>query len=241
MRKLFLIPLAIILFSSCKKNTNETSAKNIQGVVYLYNEFGQRLPNAAGVTVVLEYVGDTAITDSAGGFSFTSKYLPAVSYTIMYSKSGYGTYQQNFTIAANTANTTVPNAAVYANSTTVITNLAATIDTAYSSGGYYTIYLTGALTPAGTTQEPRNMIVFTGPTPDVSPTNYANAWFIGTTIYGTLKVYVSNVPGGQTLYLVGYGISMPTSSTAYQDPTTGKFVYPSICSTPSNVASIALP
>ena len=128
MNKLFALCLVILLFSACKKTTTieelPTPLQTVEGFVALYNEFGQALPNSAGATVSLDSTSFSAITDSAG--KFVIKNVPAGSYTVSYTKNGYGTIKQNYHDYQGGGNYLLLSVNLYANSTSTITGLSAT-------------------------------------------------------------------------------------------------------------------
>jgi len=246
MKKLLYITLVTLLFSSCTKKTTTTDelptpTQNLQGFVYLYNQFGQYQQSYAGVTVSLDSTSYTATTDSTG--AYTLKNVPAGYYSITYSKPGYGTYKRSyFEYLADKANQ-LTDVNLYQNSTSSITNLK--LDSVVYSPTNYGIELTGTISSSASATQYANFILFVGTSPAVSPGNYAQVYTTSgfnniSTSFNYLFTPYSTLSAGQTIYIVVYGIAA-TSNSYYVNPATGKYIYTSLGSTPSNVASIVLP
>jgi hypothetical protein len=105
MRKLLLFSTAIFfLLISCKKEKDSPEPEpspvapvveaegSIIGKVILYDAFGSKLDSSAGTsTVAIEEIGKTVSTDIKGNFTLTA--IKAGTYTIVYSKTNFGTFK----------------------------------------------------------------------------------------------------------------------------------------------------
>ena len=240
-KRLILLCLVIIFLNSCTKKSNTTVQEypalpqNVEGFVFLHNEFGQFQQSNAGVTVYLDSTSFTATTDTAGKFTLPN--VPAGNYTITYSKSGYGTYKSSYSDFLGGETYQLPTTNLYAMPTTTVTGLATQPDTINNNSF---IKVSGKLNPPGSVAEPRNIILFAGSYASVSPNNYTQS--VITTSYDTSFSIILNAypyfSAGQTIYYVVYGIS---GSSTYKDNATGKMVFSAMGATPSNVTSAVAP
>jgi hypothetical protein len=86
-----------ILVSGCSKNEDPLSVSSsdmsgtLGGWVELEDIDGARIPDAGGVSVAVEGTNFTATTGSDGQWSIAD--LPAGTYVVTFSKSGYGTFK----------------------------------------------------------------------------------------------------------------------------------------------------
>ncbi len=236
-KRLFLLCQAIIFLNYCtsKKNTTVQEypalPQNVEGFVFLCNEFGQFQQNNSGVTVFLDSTSFTTTTDTVG--KFTLQNVPAGNYTITFTKSGYGTYKSSYSDYLGGETYQLPTTSLYATPTTTVTGLSAQIVDSV-------VQVSGVLSPAGSETQPRSALLFASLSPSVSPDNYTQAFIAyedtGSSI--NFSPVLSSFSSGQMVYLVAYGAS---ANSYYKNPVTGKLVYPFVGSTASNVATVVAP
>ena len=233
-----------LLISACGKDDDPTPTVSkgiISGTVDVYDDKLTSLSDKSGFTVTISNLsGKTAVTDAAGKFTFTD--VPYDSYDLSFSKTGYGTYK-SFGVNHQSSSSIIPTVSLGAVSTTSVTALAFANNTYNGSPGVSYIYSTS---PSPTTLNRGYVRVFFGSTSAVSSTNYIN--FSSTrgnasnNITGGFtadELYGLGLKPGQTVFLKLYGESV--FSNAYDDPATGKFVFPNLNTTSPAAISFIVP
>ena len=209
---------------------------DIIGEVNLYDEGTTEIDNS-GMTVRVEGTPASTTTDASG--SFTIPDVDFGSYTLVYEKTGYGTFK-SFDLdhsGGNTVITEIPSLGQV--STTSITDL-----TANSDGTTVTV---GATTePAASSGNTRYVRFFFSTTSDVSDENYeavletleaqSNPYNLNLT---TASLTALGFSSGETVYVRAYGESF--QSNQYDDPDLGRTVFPNVNSTSSAAASFEVP
>src|SRR6185312_16761018 len=105
MKRIIAVSLIILVLSSCKKSAPVSYPSGpIEAYVKLYDELGKQLTGAGGVTVtIIDTINNSnalnpvsyrfqSTTDVSGKCTFGN--VPAGPYTLVFSKSGYGTVVQ---------------------------------------------------------------------------------------------------------------------------------------------------
>jgi|GEM_PF-2086056 len=244
MRKLALFSLVVVLFISCKKTTIAelpVATMDLEGFVFLHNEFGQYQKSNAGVTVSLDNTSYSTTTDSLG--KYVIKQIPAKYYDITFSKSGYGTYKQHeyYTDSLNGKTYQRSSLDLYVTPTSVITNLAAHID-------QNNVVITGTISPAGSRTERRGVVLFSTILPNVSSTNYTKSqavvFFVDSSSFSFQFPASDFFSPPDTNYFVAYGIAanpIGGSVTPYYDFTNQVTIPSALSPVYSNITSIVLP
>ena len=239
----YLVIISLLSLTSCKNGdpgpTGPTLTGDVIGYCYIYDVLGTNVVNHSGVLVTAEGSNKSAITDSSGRFFITG--LSTGTYNIAYSKSGYGTrktisYQFVGNGQAYLGPVGISQLPVFS-----ITNLRAvkSADTIKISGT-----LTGSL-PIGN----RWIRLFFGKSSGVSfnPSDYlynipvgaGNASTTFSTNMSAQSFYGFGSAAGQTVYIIAYSESYVIDS--YIDILTGKFIFPNLNKTPSNIVSVVVP
>ena len=210
------------------------------GYAILTDLSGSQLPDRSGVTVTAEGTNISDVSDSTGRWVLTN--LPTGTYTIAYSKTGYGTRKGMGYQFVGGGQTSYGTTYLYQIPGFTVTGLSAT-----PSGDNVTISLTltGLLPTAS-----RYVQVFIGTSAAVSsdPKNYRSTFSLG--IAGTSTTFTGDIPSqslfhsygfsaGQTAYVVAY--AMGSGSGSYLDLETGRYWYSSLNPVPSNVDTVAVP
>jgi hypothetical protein len=226
--------ILITLATSCGKDDSAPAVLTgtLRGSVQVWNDKATSLTDRSGVTVTIENIsGKSTSTAADGSFQFTD--LPYDTYDLTFSKSGYGTRKVfGVKLLGTTSGTTVNMATVQfgALSTTTITSL--TIVNATYNGGPGVTY-SYSMNPVPSTSSRAYVRAFLGTTNAVSSTNY--------TAYSALNsASNNNVNGGFTaseLYAMGFTAGQPVfiklygdsyQSNDYDDPATGKTIFPNL-------------
>ena len=250
----------LFFFLACRKTDNGVvpaiTTRTVEGTVYLYDQFGRRLPNSPNVTIIItgttsnatyisstaSYISastDTTLSDSSGNYFFSN--INEGSYTITYQKSGFGTYQKfNFIITGSSNSATIPQATLQPYSTTVPLSL--TVDT--TGAADTTIRISATIDTVATATEQRELLVFVGTDSTVSSTHYDYPVRLpilsGNSASVNFYAYTYGYSSGTKLYFIAYGF--PTGpSSSYISAVTQQVVYPSLNPTPSAVTSITVP
>ncbi len=209
------------------------------GYAYLYDLNAVRATDQSGITVVAEGTSVTATTASDGRWVLSG--LPTGTYTIAFSKTGYGTAKRISFQFVGGGQTSFGSIYLFQLPGFTIGTLSATV----SSGA---VYIGGTLT-GSLPEAPRVVRIFIGTTASVSsdPSNYA--FTIGTVVSDTGTTFITAVASqsfaaygftvGQTAYIVAYPDAL--GSSAYLDLSTGKYYYPNLNPIPSVVVSAVVP
>ena len=244
MRKPFLLLLVFCAFITCKKRNEDipepASKAAISGSVNLYDEATLPLSNSDMKVSVL---GTTPLisvsTDASGKYLLPS--VPFGTYTLVYEKTGYGTYLKPGVVHATDGSPTIltNTPSLGKKSTTTITNL--TI-----SQNASTILVNASTNPAGSMGNTRYIRYFLSASSAVSKDNYSYA---SAGLVSRINPYeITLTPGilstagfasGQTVYIKVYGDAF--WSNEYQDSSTGKKVFPNVNESAASAVSFIVP
>lgn len=245
-----IVVIALFIFS-CKNGEESTTTpelKNgrINGSVDLTDEFGTLLPFDSGmiVTALNTMNSYVVLTDTLGNFSLND-IIPGT-YTINYSKNGFGTYKRfNVVVPSTGAPTILANTNVLGQrSTTLISALNVNYDTTNAKFNFPCI-----VNPTPSIAQQRGIRLFFGLSNSVSSTNYIYTpaqFYTAQTSNGEIKNFspaalTSNgFNSGDISWVIAYGESLVTNS--YADSSSGNPIYPNInSSNPSNVFGFIIP
>ena len=211
---------------------------DLKGIVILINENGSQPSDKSGVLVSIEGTSLTATTDITGSFTFSG--IETGTYTIVCSKSGYGISKSLKYQFTGDGQAFIGTMYLCQRATFSVSNLS------NPSGS------TIAITLSQTVTATKSVILFIGANNSVSsdPQNYITTVVIVSSTFtnGALSTSLSQsfyrsagLVTGNTGYIVAYGINDGSRFSGYTDLSTGRFIYTSISSTPSNVLSITVP
>ncbi len=233
-----LVPLCIGSLS-CNKASSNISYGQIRGVVRLVDDLNNP-QSFAGMQVTAENTGVSTMSDSLGRYFLNG--LQNGIYNLVYSKPGYGTYilvgfNNNGNVSYNPS--IVPLVTMGQFSTTTFTALTVNVNND-------SVVLRPTIDPAGTTIQPRGIRFFYGTVPDISSENYMaySKVYQLSNATGVLKVgydyfYSLGFTSGETVYIKGYGDAF--FSNDYDDPQTGKHIFPNLNDTTVDAVSFILP
>lgn len=240
--KFLFIPFFALLFVGCKSGAVSPSSfgtQKIFGDVYLFDDLNNN-ELREGMMVEIKGNGFTALTDSAGRYSFSN--VPFGTYSITYSKEGYGTYQlDTFYHKQNVDDTPtiIPRFALGRISTTSITGLDISI-----VGD--TVKVNPFISPAGDYSNPRGVRLFYGTSDAVAGNNYdahSDVYRIrnstGVIKIGKTELYAMGFTSGTTVFVKAYGEAFTAND--YTDVATGKRVFPNLNTTTVAAKSFVLP
>jgi hypothetical protein len=254
------IALLIILYIGCSKDSSNNSITvpnlilaqqnraNIQGLIVLYDEDGNRQIDMSGVTVSIDNSTVSTKTETDGKWKLDS--IPYGTYDISYSKDGYGTgkIMGLYHAATNHATTVITkNESMAVNSTIAINNLIVTP----FSGTIQAVGVSGVhIDPIFNNPSGKDKFVrlFFSDNPNVSMSNYLadvkiktngasaqmNDYNLTTSFFESL-----GFKRGQTIYVKAYGDSFLADQ--YTNPLNNAVVFPSLSDKPSNTVSFVLP
>ncbi|MFY8024220.1 MAG: carboxypeptidase-like regulatory domain-containing protein [Sediminibacterium sp.] len=255
-----IIALLIILYIGCSKDSSNNSISvpnlvlaqqnraNIQGMIILYDEDGNRQPDMSGVAVSIDNSTVSTQTGPDGKWKLDS--IPYGTYDISYSKEGYGTgkIMGLYHAATNHATTVISKSeAMAVNSSIAISNL---IITPFS-GTIQAVGIAGVhIDPifANPSGKDKYVRLFFSDNPAVGSTNYTaelkiksngasaqmNDYNLTTSFFESL-----GFKKGQTIYVKAYGDSFLADQ--YTNPINNTIVFPSLSNQPSNTVSFVLP
>lgn len=199
-----------------------------------------------GVTVTLEGATPiTATSDANGRFEFTN--VRNGTYNLSYSRAGYGTVRRfGLGHVGGDQPTALGAATLTQIATTVASTTTATINP--SAGAVVLNFTLSKPAPANTwryavlasstptaTAATSTLISGGGITVGGSPV----ASYPGNSIIDKSNLINAGFPSGSTVYLTVYG--SPNNIASYTDPTTGRAVYSSLNTTPSNTVAVVVP
>lgn len=235
--------LIILLgISSCSKDEDQTpdpiTKANITGSVNLYDEGTTQIDNS-NMTVKVE--GTTpaisATTDANGDFTLSD--VPFGTYTILYEKSGFGTFKKFDIEHENNATAILNTPSIGEISTTQITNLEANV-----SGNDIIISVT--TNPAGSNGNTRYVRYFLSTDSNVSSENYTYFSPGLVSQINPKEITLSNndltsagFSTGETVFVKVYGDSF--WSNEYNDSDLGRNVFPNLNMTSTNSVSFIVP
>lgn len=219
---------------------------NIQGMILLYDEEGNRQTDMSGVTVSID--NSTVSTQTGADGKWTLDSIPYGTYDISYAKQGYGTgkIMGIYHAATNHATTIISNSESMAvNSSIAISNLVITpFDAGIQALGVNGVHIDPLFNnPSGKDKYVR---LFLSDNANVSSNNYlANVKVRtnGTTQKNDFNLttrFFENLgfKKGQTIYVKGYGDSFLADD--YTDPITNTTIFPSLSTKPSSTVSFVL-
>lgn len=240
-----LLILSSFVFTSCNDDddtNNEPGATtaDIVGSVNLYDEATTQISDS-GMTVEIEGVLPliSAITDFEGDFTLSN--VPFGTYTLIYSKTGYGTYKRLDVVHTNTGSptplTTAPS--LGQSSSTQVTDLSASPD-----GGEVVLSIT--TDPAGNSGNTRYVRYFLSASSSVSDENYS---FVSEVLISQINPKETSLTvnefskagfsSGQTVYAKAYGDSF--WSNEYEDSDLGRTIFPNLNATSAGAVSFVVP
>lgn len=243
-----LLPLSwsfilILFITSCSNNDDGPAAAtkaNISGSVNLYNESTNQVDNS---NMTVSVLGTTplisAVTDAEGRFVLSN--VPFGTYTLEYTKSGYGTYKKfgvvHGTNGQATALTTIPSLGQV--STTSITGLTA-------SASANQVVLSMSTNPSGSAANRRYVRYFLSTSQSVGATNYSYYSPVFTsqinpfekTILAT-ELISAGFTSGQQVYVRAYGDSF--WDNAYDSTEFNRRIFPNLNPTTVPATSFIVP
>jgi hypothetical protein len=223
---------------------------NIVGYVALYDEYGRKLSDHSDVSVRTADSAVSTLTTSSGKWVLDG--LKTGCYTLIFSKAGCGTikrYGLQFSGGGDY---------FYGSALPILQLPAFTITSLSVTPSSTSISLNGTISSPAVTGQSRSVRFFisTSNTVSADPARYNYTTLSASTTTSSFALTITsstfNSAGlfsGTTIYIIAY----PTSSryyydegityleSGYLDPETGRKVYPSIGSTPSNIVMTAVP
>jgi hypothetical protein len=210
---------------------------DLAGFVLIVNENGGQPSDKSGVTVTVEGTSFQTSTDASGAFVISN--IETGTYTIAYSKAGYGTSKTVGYQFAGGGRAFLGTIAICQPPTYSVQSLVASSATS----------LRATLSSASATT--RAVAVFVGTSAGVSASqlNYSTVGlFSGTPTNGVMTLTPSfmmyrgaGFESGTTAYLIAYAITEGGRTSGHTDVNTGKFVYTNLSSAASNVVSVTVP
>jgi len=210
---------------------------DIIGYVVMIDNNDNYLQDNSSVTVSIEGTNISASTASDGRFILSG--VSTGTYTIAFSKTGFGTMKIVGYSYAGGGQAFLDHTYLSQIPAYTITGLTSSVNSGYIvvSGKY-----SGAL-PVGTYTQYK-LFISTAPTVSSNPQNYnfcdtpySSSDSFSTTINSS-DFKSNKIQTGQKVYIVAY---TDNSYSTYIDIATGKYVYPSLNPTPSNVVSVVVP
>jgi hypothetical protein len=238
--------IAAAVLSACRGPSGPALTGTWSGFVYLYDEFGAPLANDSNVTVIALPTANQEITGDAGAYAFST--LSTGVYTLQYLATGFGTYAMQNVQYVGGGTVNIPNVQLSRASVGIITNFALTFNAAAD-----TVFATGDITapPLGVARYVRlfysnantvgsNVTLWTVTGPLAGRPYAVTGSPFRITITGQdLQALRNNFPVGSPVYAIAYGESYYENS--YTDQTTGRPVFPNVCSVSSNVVNFTMP
>jgi hypothetical protein len=242
----FSVLVSLLLLTSCNKKgdpgptgpAGSFLSGDLIGYCYIGNHYGPPINNS-GITVTAEGSGVSASTDSAGRFVLYG--LHTGTYTIAFSKSGYGTWKSQGFQFIGGGQTYFGLANIFELPNYNVTH----INVSTELIGY--IDFKGSISDS-TSGPYVNGLLFFGNSPDVSsdPKHYISSYSFNSVSqklnfqFDMPTYYLSNYGfnRGQTLYVIAYS---ENAGNPYLDLSTGRYIYPTLGTSPSNVTSFIIP
>ena len=233
------IIFSLSLLIGCDKNDENPPAATAElfGTVSLYDDRTTAV-SPAGMEVRVDGLNLSATTNASGRYTFPS--LPKDVYNLTFSKAGFGTFRL-FGVNHNPtgASTQVGGRTLGQVSTTTVTGLIVT------PVGADTVSLSVAISPAGSASASRGVRFFFHSASSVGASNYTGFSPVYTIRSSTGNVLIAKAAlqamgfsSGSTVHVIAYGDAY--FSNDYDDPATGKTVFPNINSTTAPVVSFVL-
>jgi hypothetical protein len=223
------------VFVSCGKDDDPNDpivpTGGISGNLILSNEYGILLPSHSGMKVTAVSSGND-ISNDFGNFQILG--LVEGTYTLVYEKSGYGTFKKfNIPVLPQIGNGVTQLAGMEQLgpvSTTVVSNLAVAINVSDS-----TLTISCDIGPNPSPSTPRTFRLFFGSDSTVNSSDFdcapSTSW-TSTTISGSIlgfqpgQLYNAGLQKGTTAYVIAYGES--DNSNTYFDPDLNRQIYPNL-------------
>jgi hypothetical protein len=234
--------IVLLEFTSCRKGVNQTqepiTKANIVGSVNLYNEGTTQIDNS-NMTVKVEGTTPAISAKTNTNGNFTLSDVPFGTYTILYEKSGFGTFKKFNIEHNNNATTILSTPSIGEISTTQITNLQASV-----SGNDILISVT--TNPAGNNSNTRYIRYFLSTDSNVSNEKYT---YFSPSLVSRInpkEITLSNIDltnagfsKGKTVFVKVYGDSF--WSNEYVDPFLSRNVFPNLNMSSTNSVSFIVP
>jgi hypothetical protein len=235
----------LILMTGCKKGdigpAGPSLTGDLIGYAFLYDVNGNQLVDNSSITVSIDGNNISATTAADGRWVLSG--IKTGTYNLTFTKAGYGTHKTIGMEFVGGGQAYYGSEYLYQIPSFTITGLSATTSTGQ-------VNIAGTLYGSLPTSYYRYIRLFIGTSPTVSsdPKNYAftnlvYAYNSSTSFSSTIDkqtINYSGISSGQTIYIVAYAASS-YGYDSYIDITTGKYYYPSINPTPSNVVSVVVP
>jgi hypothetical protein len=252
----YVAPITALLFAAgCSSNSTGSSGPSLSGsmtgFVALHQSDGVQEPSSDGVTVSVQGTSLSTTTDSTGKWTIDG--ITTGGYTVLYSKTGYGTMeQQNVQFSGGTdfLGTTLmsqpPTFSVGINPLSSAADTIGALEVFFSEGGNLPSGYGGIV------------LIAAGANSNVSasdPTKYL--YSLVASYYGSNSpsylyksdLYTAGFKSGSTAYIVAYPLCEYNASgtgdlgeyySSYLDDATGRTVCTSL-GTPSNVIALTVP
>lgn len=212
---------------------------DIFGSVNLFDE-ATTMIDQSGMTVTAEGTTSSASATTDAEGEFTLENVPFGTYTLVYEKSGYGTFKR-FNIEHEDIGTIITGIpSLGQKSTTSITSL--TVDSSME----FPVILRVTTDPEGNVGNTRYIRFFFSTSPDVSSDTYENVletFIVNSAPYNfnlsAEALAALGFPSGATVYARCYGESFWGNN--YEDPETGNSVYPNVNPTSPAAVSFVIP
>jgi hypothetical protein len=235
--------VVLLGFTSCSKDEETTpepiTKANITGSVNLYDEGTTKIDHS-GMTITVEGTSPviSAITNADGNFTLID--VPFGTYTLLYEKTGYGTYKR-FNVEHKDGITFIPDApALGQKSTTTITNLTV------GSNSNFPVILGATTDPVGSRADTRYIRYFFSTDSNISSDNYESVletFPVNITPYNLNLSQASldalGFPSGSTVYVRCYGESFWGNN--YSDPNLGRDIFPNLNQNSATAVSFVMP
>ncbi len=240
----FAIVMTLLFIFGCKEGNNGTPVvptfANIEGSVNLYDEGVIPVDNAEMKIVVEGLIPEImAITDSEGNFSLEN--VPFGTYTLVYTKSGYGTFKNVNIEHIDTGEATLLTAApsLGSKTSTSITNLSVKEES-------NEVFLSASIHPDASISSTKFLRFFYSTNSAVGPDNYLyysdglvariNPYELVLTA-DQLQSY--GFPSETVVYVKVFGDSF--WSNEYVDSALGRKIFPNLNETASGAVSFIVP
>jgi hypothetical protein len=245
-----------ICSSSCDKFKGDTGPAgpkltgNLIGYVTLYDDYGRKLPDNSTVTITVENSDKATTSDISGKWTITE--LATGSYTLTFSKTGFGVYKRiglGFTGGGDL---------FYGRSQFLMAIPAFTVSSLVATPTTSSVTISGSISSAPSAGYVHYVRFFIGTSSSVSsnPTTFLFSYLSSGTSTTAISTSITSstfnragISSGSTVYLIAYASANSTYfddgtnflDTGYSDPATGKTIYPNIGTIPSNTVSFLVP
>jgi len=245
MKKTFYILLSTlfscIVFHSCEEESLQApesiAYSTLVGYVITYDEFGAFITDKSDILVEIDGADPyrSAETDEDGGFQIDS--IPAGTYDVVFSKSGYGTYKSVGSVFYGNNKSRFVYGYLSERSSTEVYDLSITYEPNSA------LRISGYIYPSATTQQRRYVRYFISNTSSVSQKNYIVTSVVTTStdqFITTFPLDAARFPSGSTVYVKAYGAVY--NESYYPNIETGLYIYPSVNTNGSSgTVSITVP